>query len=66
MMKLEMTLRCWSVQTAALGGAATAFLAALQAQGVPVPALALAASGLITAVAVAVTRALPQADVSGG
>lgn len=63
MMKLENTLRCWSVQAAALGGSLTAFLAALQEQGVHVPAVALAATGLLTAVAVAITRALPQRDI---
>ncbi len=56
-------LRCWSVQAAAVGGALTAFLAALQDQGVHVPPLVIAGSSLLTAVTVAVTRALPQADV---
>ncbi|MEI9905900.1 MAG: hypothetical protein WDN06_19800 [Asticcacaulis sp.] len=63
MMKLEQTLRCWSVQAAAVGGSLTAFLAALQDQGVHVPPLATAATALLTAVAVAVTRALPQGDI---
>lgn len=60
MMKLEKLLRLWSVQAAAIGGAVTAFLAALQDQGVHVPPVTVAVSGLVTAVAVAVTRALPQ------
>ena len=62
-MKLTGLIRLWSVQAAALGGAFTAFLAALQDQGVHVPAIAVAASGLLTAITVAVTRALPQQDV---
>ncbi len=64
MMDIAKTLRCWSVQAAAVGGALTAFLAALQDQGVHIPPVAMAATGLLTAVAVAVTRALPQNDVS--
>ena len=63
MMKLTGLLRCWSVQAAAIGGAVTAFLAALQDQGVHVPAVAVAVTGLVTAVTVAVTRALPQDGV---
>ncbi len=63
MMDIAKTLRCWSVQAAAVGGSLTAFLAALQEQGVHVPPVALAATGLLTALAVAITRALPQTDV---
>ena len=63
MMDPMKTLRCWSVQAAAVGGAITAVLAALQDQGVHVPPLAVAAASLVTAVTVAVTRALPQTNL---
>jgi len=64
-MKITHTLRCWSVQAAAIGGAVTTFLAALQDQGIHVPPVVIAATALATAVAVAVTRALPQDDLAG-
>ena len=56
-------LRLWSVQAGLAGGALTTALASLQAAGVKVPAVAIAASGILTAVGVFGARMFGQPDV---
>ena len=57
-------LRFLSGQAGLVGGAVTAGLAALQQNGVAVPPVALAASGILTAVGVFGARMFPQPDVT--
>ncbi len=62
---LTTNMRLWSVQAGLIGGAFTAFLAALQQNGIAVPPAVLAASGILTAIGVFGARLFPQPDVTG-
>ncbi len=62
---LMTNLRLWSVQAGLVGGAFTAFLAALQQNGIAVPPVVMAASGILTAAGVFGARLFPQPDITG-
>ena len=57
--------RLWSVQAGLIGGAFTAFLAALQQSGLHIPPVLTAASGVLTAAGVFGARMIAQPDVTG-